>query len=171
MILVDSLIPMQWSNVHKEAWHVMPAARQLNPYPEIILNVRREILSGGFSLHRAGCLRIGAIDLITECTGVAQPPLVHLVSEFVKHVPQLSAESCPRHMTCSTAAPAVWPDQLKVCNVASCDCIKQDDIINELSCPLIVNNSIIIYPSEFTDELRDGFLYIVRIQQHALVDH
>jgi len=51
--------------------------------------VPREMLTGAFNLPRAGCLRIGAIDLIPEDTGVVPPPIVHLVAGFVKHLPHI----------------------------------------------------------------------------------
>jgi hypothetical protein len=87
IILVDYLNPIQWSNGQEVALFVMPIACQFNLWPEIIATVPRETLTGAFSLPRAGCLRIGAIDLIPEGTGIFPPPFVHLVMGFVKHLP------------------------------------------------------------------------------------
>jgi hypothetical protein len=86
IILIDYLIPIQWSNGQGVAWLVLPAAWRLNLCPEIIATVLREMLTGAFNLPRAGCPRIGAIDLISEGTGVVAPPIVHLVAGFVKHL-------------------------------------------------------------------------------------
>jgi hypothetical protein len=47
------------------------------------------MLAGAFNLPGAGCLLIGAIDMIPEGLGVVQPPIVHLVVGFVKHLPHL----------------------------------------------------------------------------------
>jgi len=89
IIFVDYLIPIQWSNGQEVAWLVLPAAWWLNLCPEIIATLPRETLAGAFNLSRAGCLRIGAIDLIPEGTGVVPPPIVHLIAGFVKHLPHI----------------------------------------------------------------------------------
>jgi len=83
---MEYLIPIQWSNGQEVAWLLLPAAWRLNLCPEIIGTVPREMLAGVFNLSRVGCLRIGAIDLIPEGTGVVLPPIVHLVAGFVKHL-------------------------------------------------------------------------------------
>jgi len=67
--LVDYLIPIQWSNGQEVAWLVLPAACWLNLCPESIATIPRETLIGEFNLPQAGCLRIGAIDLIAKGTG------------------------------------------------------------------------------------------------------
>jgi len=67
----------------------VPAAWRLNLCPEIIATVPREKLASAFNLPRAGYLRIGAIGLIPEGTGIVLPPIVHLVMGFFKHLPQI----------------------------------------------------------------------------------
>jgi len=89
IILVDYLILIQWSNGQEVAWFVLPTAWRFNLCPGIIATIPREILTGAFNLPRAGCLRIGAIDLIPEGTGIVPPPIVHLVTGFVKHLPHI----------------------------------------------------------------------------------
>jgi hypothetical protein len=44
---------------------------------------------GAFNFSQAGCLPIGAIDLIPKGTEVVPPPIVHLVTGFVKHLPHI----------------------------------------------------------------------------------
>ena len=107
IILVDHLIPIQWSNGEEVAWLVLPAAWWLNLCPEIIATVPRETLAGAFDLHRAGCLQTGAIDLIPEGMGVGPPAIVHLVGGFVKHLPHIGAEGSPPLPKRRTPAPAV----------------------------------------------------------------
>jgi len=89
IILVDYLIPIQWSNSQDVAWLVLPAAWRLNLCPEIIATVPREMLTGACNLSRVGCLQIGSIDMIPESTGVVLPPIVHFVKGFVNHLPQI----------------------------------------------------------------------------------
>jgi hypothetical protein len=89
IILVDYVIPIQWFNGPEIAGFVLPAAWRLNLSPEIIPTVPRETLTGAFNLPPAGCLRITVIDLICEGTGVVPPPIVHLVTGFVKHLPHI----------------------------------------------------------------------------------
>jgi len=86
IILVDSLIPIQWCNGQEVAWLVLPAAWWLNLCPEIIATVPRETLASSFHLPRAGCLRIESINFIPEGMGDVPPPIVHLVAGFVKHL-------------------------------------------------------------------------------------
>jgi hypothetical protein len=86
IILINYLIPIQWSNSQEIAWLVLLAASSLNLCPEIIGTVPRETLTGEFNLPRAGYLQIGAIDLIPEGTEVVSHPIVHLVVGFVKHL-------------------------------------------------------------------------------------
>jgi hypothetical protein len=85
IILIDYLIPTQWSNGQEVAWLVLPAPRWLNLCHEIIATVPTEMLAGAFNLPHAGYLRMGAIDLLPDGTGVVPPPIVHLVAGFVKH--------------------------------------------------------------------------------------
>jgi hypothetical protein len=89
IILVDYLIPIQWSNGQEVAWLVLLAAWWLNLCPQIIATVPRETLAGGFNLPRAGCLQIGAIDLTPEGMRVVPPPIVQLVAGFVTHLPHI----------------------------------------------------------------------------------
>jgi len=53
------------------------------------------MLTSPVNLPRAGWLRIGAIDLIPEGTGIVPPPILHLVAGLVKHLPHIWAESRP----------------------------------------------------------------------------
>jgi len=55
----------------------------------MIHTVRRDMLAGALNLPRAVCLQIEAIDLIPNGTGVVQPPIVHLIAGFVKHLPHI----------------------------------------------------------------------------------
>jgi hypothetical protein len=41
------------------------------------------------NLPRANCLRIRAINLIPEGTGVVPPPIVRLVAGIVQHLPHI----------------------------------------------------------------------------------
>jgi hypothetical protein len=49
-ILVDYLIPIQWSKGQEVSWCVLPAAWRLNLCLEIIATVPRETLTGAFTL-------------------------------------------------------------------------------------------------------------------------
>jgi hypothetical protein len=89
IILVDYFIPTQWSNGQQVAWLVLPAAWWLNLCPEIIATVPIEILASAVNLPRAGCLRIGVIDLIPEGTLLVPRPILHFIAGFVKHLPHL----------------------------------------------------------------------------------
>ena len=89
IILANYVIPIQWSNGQGVAWLVLPAAWWHNHCHEIIAMVPREILACAFNLSRAGCLWIGAIDLIPEGTGVVPPGIVHSIAGFVKHLPRI----------------------------------------------------------------------------------
>jgi len=87
IILVDSLIPIQWANPQEVARFLWLAAWRLKCCPEIIATVPREMLTGALYLPRAGFLRTGAINLIPEGKGVVQLPIVYLVTGFVKQLP------------------------------------------------------------------------------------
>ena len=89
IILVDYLIPIHWSNGQEVAWFVQPAGWLLNLRPEIIATIPRETLVGAVNLPRAGHLWIGAIDLIPKGMWVVPPPIVHLVTGCVKHLPHI----------------------------------------------------------------------------------
>jgi len=169
IILVDDLIPNQWSNGQEVAWFVLPAAWRLNLCPEIIATVPRGMLTGAFNLPRAGCLLIGAIDLIPEGTGVVPPPIVHLVAGFVKHLPHIWVEGSPPLPKRRTPAPAVRPHQLELWKVASRDWIKKDYIIEEVPCPPILDAANIVYLYESTDVFLDESLYTVAIQRQASI--
>jgi hypothetical protein len=54
LILVDCLIPNQWSNGQEVTWLVLPAPWWLNSCPEIITTVRGETLGGVLILPRTG---------------------------------------------------------------------------------------------------------------------
>jgi hypothetical protein len=95
IILVDYLIPIQWSNGEEVSCLALPAAWGLYRCTEIIASVPRETLTGAFDLARSRCLRIEDIDLIPEGTGVVPPPNVHLVAGFVKHSPHICPEGSP----------------------------------------------------------------------------
>jgi hypothetical protein len=53
IILVDYLIPFQWSNCQKVAWFKRLSAWQHKVYPEIIGTVQREMLTSTFNLPQA----------------------------------------------------------------------------------------------------------------------
>jgi hypothetical protein len=89
IIVVDYLIPIQWSNGQEVSWFVLPAAWRLNLWPEIIATVPREMHTSECNLPRAGCFPIGAIDLTPEANGVFPPPVVCLVAGFVKNLPHI----------------------------------------------------------------------------------
>jgi len=89
IILVDYLISNQSSHGQEVAWFVLPAAWEPNLGPGIITTIPRETLTGTLNLPQAGCLRIGAIDLIPKGMGVVPPPIVHLVAGFVNHLPHI----------------------------------------------------------------------------------
>jgi len=129
IIPVDYLIPIQWSNRHKVAWLALPAAWRLNLCPEIITTVPRATLTGAFNFPWAGCLSIGAIDLISEGTGVVPSSIVHLVLCFVNHLPHIWVEGCQALPKRWTPAPAVRSHHLESWKVASRDWIKKDYII------------------------------------------
>jgi len=107
IILIEYLIPIQWSEGQEVAWLLLPAAWRLNLYPVIIATIPRETLAGAFNLSRAACLRIGGNNLIPEGTGVVPPPIVHLVAGCVKPLPHIWAEGCPPLLQRWTPAPAV----------------------------------------------------------------
>jgi hypothetical protein len=71
IIHVDYLIPIQLFNSQEVAWLVLPAAWWLNLCPEIIATVPRETLAGAFNLPQAGCVPIGAIELIPNARGLS----------------------------------------------------------------------------------------------------
>jgi len=169
IIPMDYLIAIQWSNGQEVAWFVPPSAWRLNLCPEIIATIPRETLTGVCNHPRAGCLRIGAIELIPEGTGVIPPLIVHLVAGFVKHLPHIGAEGSPPLPKRRTPAPAVQPHQLELWKVASRDWIKKDYIIKEVPCPLMLDAASIEYPYESTDMFRDESPYTVPIQRQASI--
>jgi hypothetical protein len=114
IILVEYLIPIYSSNGQDVTWFVLPAAWRLNLCPEIIATIPRETLTGAFNLPHAGFLLIGAIDLISEGTGVVPPPTVHLVAGFVKYLPHISAEGSLALPNRQNPPPAVRPHQLEL---------------------------------------------------------
>jgi hypothetical protein len=114
IMLVDDLIPIQLSNGQGLAWVVLPTAWRLNLCPEIIATVPSEMLTGACILPRAGCLRIGVIDLIPDGTGIVPPSIVHLVPGSVKHLPHICAEGSPPLPKRRTPAPVLWPYQLEL---------------------------------------------------------
>jgi hypothetical protein len=77
IILVGYRIQLQWSNGQDVAWVVHPAAWQLNHCTGIIATLPREMLTSVFNPPLAGCLPIGAINLITEGTWVVPPQNLH----------------------------------------------------------------------------------------------
>jgi len=169
MVLVDYLIPIQWPKDQDITWLVLPAAWWLNLGPEIIATVPRETLAGAFNFPLAGCLHIAALDLIPEGAGVVPPPIVHLATGVVKHLPHIREQCCPPLPKRRTPAPAVWPHQLELWKLASHDWIKKDYIIKEVPCPLILDATNIVYPYEFTDLFRDESFSMVPIQQQASI--
>jgi len=165
-LLVYYLIPTRWSKGQEVAWLVLMADWRLNLCPDIIANGLRKMLAGAFNHHQAGCLLVGAIDLIPEAAGVVPPPIVHLVTGVVKHLPYQCAERCPPLPTMWTSAPAVRQHQLELWTVASCDWIKKHYIINEVPCPFILAAANIVYPYASTNVFRNESLYILLIQWH-----
>ena len=76
IILVDYLIPIQWSDGQEVAWFLPPVGWLLNLCPEIITSVRRETLTGAFNLPLAVCLLIGAIELFPKARGLSHLQLI-----------------------------------------------------------------------------------------------
>ena len=132
IILVNYLIPIQWSNGQEVAWLVLSAAWLLNLCPQIIAPVLRKTLTGAFNLPQAGYMRIGGIVLIPEGMQVVPPPIVDLVMGCVKHLPHIWAEGNPPLPKRLTPAPAVLPHQLAVWKVVNYERIKKDYIIKEV---------------------------------------
>jgi hypothetical protein len=89
IILVDCLIPIQWSNGQEVALLQLQADWWLKMCLEIIATVPREQLTGAFNLPQARCLRIGVIDMISKGTGIVPSEIVHLVVGVVKQAPHL----------------------------------------------------------------------------------
>jgi hypothetical protein len=89
IILVDYRMSIQWSNSQEVTWFVLLPVWWLNLCPGIIAAGPRDMLSAVFNLPQAGCLWVGAIDLIPEGQGVIPPSLVQLVAGFVKHLPHI----------------------------------------------------------------------------------
>jgi hypothetical protein len=87
IILVDDLIPIQWSEGQKVAWLVLLAAWWLDLWPEIIPTIPTETRTGAIHLLHAGCLWSAAIDLISKGTWVFPLPIVHFATSFVKRLP------------------------------------------------------------------------------------
>jgi hypothetical protein len=114
IILVDYLNTIQWSNSLQVAWVVLPALWWLNLSPEFNAAVPREKLAGAFNIPRAGCKRIGAINLIPESTGIIPPPIDQLNSGFVKHLHHIYAEGSPPLTKWRTPARAVRQHQLEL---------------------------------------------------------
>ena len=169
IILVDYLIPMQWSNSQEVTWLVLLAAWRLNLCPAIIATKSTETLSGAFHTHQAGCPWIAAINLIPEGTAVVPPPIVHMVAGFVKHLPHICAEGSPPMQKRLSPAPAVWPHQLQLRKVASCDWIEQDFVMKQVPCSLILDASNIVYRDGSTDVFQVESLYIVPIHQQESI--
>jgi len=129
------------------------------------------MLTGEFDLPRAGCLRIGAIDLIPEGTGIIPPQIVYLVVGFVEHFPHLYVEGSPPLPKGRTPASGVRAHLLELWKVESCDWIKKDYILKEVPCPVIPDAANIVYPYESLDVLRDDSLCTVPIQQQTSIDN
>ena len=89
IILIEYLIPHQWSTGLEVAWLVLLADWWLNGCPEIIATRQRGTLAGACNLPQGGCAWIGVIDLIPQGTGVVPPPIVHLIAGFVQYLPRI----------------------------------------------------------------------------------
>jgi len=126
-------------------------------------------LTGAYNLPWARCLQIEAIDLIPEGTEVTPPPIFHLVSAFVKHLPHLWAEGCRPLLKRRPPAPAVRPHYLELWNMASRDWIKNDHIMKDVPSPLIHDGTIIVYPYQCTEAFQDPSLYRVAMQEAASI--
>jgi len=127
------------------------------------------MLAVAFNLSWVSCLRIGEINLIPEATVVVPPPIIHLVTGFVKHLPHIWAEGCPPLLKRWTPALPVRPHQRKLWKVVSFNWIKNNYIIKEVPGPLIVDATYIVYPYESTNEFWDESLYQVPIQRQVLI--
>jgi len=163
-MVVNYLIPIQWSNSDNVTWLVLPPACQLNLCPEIISTTPRESLGDVFNVPLAGSLWIGVIYLIPEGMRVIPPSIVHLVVAFVKYLPKIWVEGCPALPKWRTPAPTVQPHQLELWKVASPDWIKKNYIIKNNPCPLILDATNIVYPHESVEVIWDEYLYKVPIE-------
>jgi len=169
IMLVDYLIPIVRSNGQEVAWLVVLAAWWLKLSHESIATVPGEMLTGAWILPWAGCLQIGAIDLISEGTGVVPSVIVQLAAGCMKYLPHIRAEGCPPLPKRWNPAPAVWPHYLELWKLASPDRIKKDYIITEVQCSLILDAANIVYPYESTDVFRDESPYTVQIQRQESI--
>jgi len=123
------------------------------------------MITGAFDLPRAGCLLIGAIDLIPKGTWVISPQIVHLVVGFVKHLPQIWAVGCPPLPKRRTPAPVAGPHEVELWKVVSRDWMKKDYIIKEVPCALILDTANIVYLYASTDVFWDESLHPVPIHR------
>ena len=112
---------------------------------------------------------IGAIGLVSAGTGIVPPPVVHLVTGFVKHLPHIGAEGTPLLPERRTPAQAVRPHQLEICKVASRDMINKDYIMKDVPCPLIIDAANIVYLYESTDVFGDESRFPVPIQRQTSI--
>jgi hypothetical protein len=78
----------------KDASYIIVLGRVISvlPISSTIATGPREILAGVYNLFQAGCLWIGEINLIAECTVVVTSPIIHVIAGFVKHLPYIRAE-------------------------------------------------------------------------------
>jgi len=96
IILVHSVIAIEWSHGQEVSRLVLQAALRGNVSAQIIATVPRGMHASGFNHPRAGRQQIWVINLFTKHMGVIPPPIDHLVAGFVEHLPHISVGSCPR---------------------------------------------------------------------------
>jgi hypothetical protein len=104
------------------------------------------------------------MDMIPERMGVVLPPIVHLVTGFIKHLPLICAEGCPPLPKRWIPAPVVQPHQLELWKVASRDWFKKDCILKGIPGSLDLDATNIAYPYESMDVFQDESVDTVPIQ-------
>jgi hypothetical protein len=80
---------IRWSNGQEVASYALPAAWWLDLCPAIIDTMPRATLNSAFNIPSAGCVGIGAINLIPDGTGVLPLSIIHFVPGFVQQLPHI----------------------------------------------------------------------------------
>jgi len=86
ILLINFLVPFQWSNCQEVAWLVLLAVWWHNLCPEIIATIPREMLHGVCNFSQAAVLRNGVVELIPVGPGVVPPLIVQLVAGIVHYL-------------------------------------------------------------------------------------